>query len=183
MVRQAKGARSQGSISFYLVLLQHSARSRFGTFGNGLPRTAKCTNLHPVPKVRKCSGCCCGRSNRHVRKSESARAVVVGVQTATSESPKVLGLLLWAFKRPRPKVRKCSTFGTFGHSARSRFGSPNLYYFRFRFGTFGTFGPEQIRESKSLLLKIGGAAATLGLATAGRPSAGARAARAASVAL
>ena len=42
------------------------------------------------------------------RKSESARAVVVGVQTATSESPKVLGLLLWVFKRPRPKVRKCS---------------------------------------------------------------------------
>ena len=58
------------------------------------------------------------------RKSESARAVVVGVQTAT--------------------------FGTFGHSARSRFRSPNLYYFRFRFGTFGTFGLEQIREPKSL---------------------------------
>ena len=113
MVRQAKGARSHGSISFYLVLLQHSARSRFGTFGNVLPRTAKCTNLHPVPKVRKCSGCCCGCSNGHVRKSESARAVVVGVQTATSESPKV------------------------------------LHFWHFR-----TFGPEQIRESKSLLFQI-----------------------------
>ena len=47
------------------------------------------------------------------RKSESARAVVVGVQTATSESPKV------------------------------------LHFWHFR-----TFGPEQIRESKSLLFQI-----------------------------
>ena len=67
----------------------------------------------PRPKVRKCSGCCCGCSNGHVRKSESARAVVVGVQTATSESPKV------------------------------------LHFWHFR-----TFGPEQIRESKSLLFQI-----------------------------
>ena len=65
MVAIKPRTRSQGSISFYLVLLQPSARSSFGSLWKWALEGCKTAESALLGNCRNCSSCCCGRSNAH----------------------------------------------------------------------------------------------------------------------
>ena len=107
MVRQAEGTRSQETISFYLVLLQVSARSSFGSLWKWALK-----------------GCETAESET----AETARAVVVDVQRSTSETAETARAVVVDVQMPTSETAEtASRFDSFRIGAQSSLPCWKLY--------------------------------------------------------